>query len=257
MQINSDNLAIKIAQTDTELQAAQRLRYRVFVQEMGAQATDTDHAAGLECDNFDPYFDHLILIDTTNLDPLNNVVGVYRLMRGDVAAKGIGFYGASEYDLTKLENSGRRVMELGRSCIDPAFRGGVALHLMWNGLAQYVQDHGIEILFGVASFHGNRVDDVAQALSLLHHNHLAPDDLRVVAQVSHHVDMNILALSDIDKLTAMQQMPPLIKAYLRLGGCVGQGAFVDQGFNTIDVCLVMDTQRMSAKHKAIYQKGVT
>mgnify|MGYP003638149646 CR=1 FL=1 len=181
---------------------------------MGAQATDTDHAAGLECDNFDPYFDHLILIDTTNLDPLDNVVGVYRLMRGDVAAKGIGFYGASEYDLTKLENSGRRVMELGRSCIDPAFRGGVALHLMWNGL-------------------------------------------RVVAQVSHHVDMNILALSDIDKLTAMQQMPPLIKAYLRLGGCVGQGAFVDQGFNTIDVCLVMDTQRMSAKHKAIYQKGVT
>jgi putative hemolysin len=257
MQLNTENLVLKIAQSDVELRAAQHLRYRVFVQEMGAQTSDENHALQLERDRFDAYFDHLILIDTSNPNTQENVVGVYRLMRNDVAQQGIGFYGADEYDLSTLEKSNRRVLELGRSCVDARFRGGAALHLLWNGLAQYVHDHQIEVLFGVASFHGRDVEQHAQALSLLHHNHLAPDDLCVTAQAMSRVDMDILAPQDVNKLAAMRQMPPLIKAYLRLGGCVGQGAFVDHHFNTVDVCLVMDTQRMSAKHKAMYQKGVS
>jgi len=249
------SLKLKIADTDAEIQAAQRLRYRVFVEEMGASTSDENRALELERDAFDPHFDHLILIDTSNPDPLENVVGVYRLMRQEAALNGLGFYGADEYDLEKLITSARRTMELGRSCVHPDFRGGTALQMLWNGLGDYVLEHKIEVLFGVASFHGTDIGDHEQALSFLHHRHLAPDDLRVTAQPAQRADMDILSADEIDKLAALRQMPPLIKAYLRLGGFVGEGAYVDHSFNTIDVCLLMDTERMSAKHKAMYERG--
>ena len=256
MQINTENLELKIADSDAEVAAAQRLRYRVFVEEMGAETSAENHKSGRECDAFDPLFDHLILQDTTCSD-MDNVVGVYRLLRGETAQQGNGFYSASEFDLSKLLTSERRVLELGRSCIDPQHRGGIALHMMWNGLAQYVHDHAIEVLFGSASFMGRDVQAFQHALSFLHYNHLAPDDLRVVAQTQNRLDMDILQSDQVDKLTALKQMPPLIKAYLRLGGFVGQGAFVDHAFNTIDVCLLMDTQRMSVKYKAKYEGELT
>jgi putative hemolysin len=252
MQINTENLELKIADSDAEVVAAQRLRYRVFVQEMGAQTSAQNHTLGQECDGFDPLFDHLILKDTTKSD-LDNVIGVYRLLRGEIAQQGNGFYSASEFDLSKLVTPDRRVLELGRSCIDPSHRGGIALHMMWNGLADYVHAHDIEVLFGSASFMGRDVDAIQQALSFLHYNHLAPDDLRVVAQSEKRLDMDVLPADQVDKMTALKQMPPLIKAYLRLGGFVGDGAFIDHEFNTIDVCLLMDTARMSAKNKAKYE----
>jgi putative hemolysin len=256
MQINTENLELKIADSEAEVAAAQGLRYRVFVEEMGADTSAENHSKQRECDVFDPLFDHLILKDTTKSD-VNNVIGVYRLLRGEVAKKGNGFYSASEFDLSKLLMSDRRILELGRSCIDPEHRGGIALHMMWNGLAQYVHDHDIEVLFGSASFMGGDVQAIQHALSFLHYNHMAPDDLCVVAQTENRLDMNVLPSDQVDKLTALKQMPPLIKAYLRLGGFVGQGAFIDHEFNTIDVCLLMDTQRMAAKYKTKYESELT
>ena len=181
------------------------------------------------------------------------MIGVYRLLRGEIAKQSNGFYSATEFDLSQLLNSDRRILELGRSCIDQRHRGGIALHMMWNGLADYVYDHDIEVLFGSASFMGRDVDAMQQALSFLHYNHLAPEDLRVVAQSENRLDMDVLPAERVDKMTALKQMPPLIKAYLRLGGFVGDGAFIDHEFNTIDVCLLMDTARMSAKTKAKYE----
>ncbi len=252
MQINTENLEIKIANSDAEIAAAQRLRYRVFVQEMGASTSERNHELARECDQYDPLFDHLILKDNTKSDK-ENVIGVYRLLRGEIAKQSNGFYSATEFDLSQLLNSDRRILELGRSCIDQRHRGGIALHMMWNGLADYVYDHDIEVLFGSASFMGRDVDAMQQALSFLHYNHLAPEDLRVVAQSENRLDMDVLPAERVDKMTALKQMPPLIKAYLRLGGFVGDGAFIDHEFNTIDVCLLMDTARMSAKTKAKYE----
>ena len=255
MILNTDNLTLKIADSDVELRAAQRLRYTVFVEEMGASTSNENNKIQLERDQFDDYFDHLILIDKTIKDPERNVVGVYRLLRSQVAANGIGFYSASEYDLDVLVKSKRPMLELGRSCIHRDHRGGVALHMLWDGLANYVLDHGIEVLFGVASFHGTDHQNIAQALSFLHHAHLAPPDLRAKAQAAHYLDMNMIAKQDIEKRTALQQIPSLMKAYLRLGGFVGDGAYIDHDFNCIDVCLLMDTKRMSAKYNRIRNKG--
>ena len=147
-----------------------------------------------EWDDFDPYFDHLILLslDPAIADPLDRVVGVYRLMRDEVARGGPGFYGAGEYDLGADRASGRPSVELGRSCVAPEHRGGPAMHLLWNGLASYVLERRIELLFGVASFHGTDPEPIAEALSFLHHEHLAPPDLRVRARPEHYLDMNLM-----------------------------------------------------------------
>ena len=183
---------------------------------------------------------------------LRDVVGVYRLLPGDRLASGGRFYSETEFDLTVLRRSGRRLLELGRSCVHRDYRGGMAMFHLWNGLADYVLDRGIEVLFGSASFHGTDVAALAMPLSYLHHACLAPPELRVRAQPAHFQRMDLIAPEAIDRRAAMVATPSLIKAYLRLGGFVGEGAWIDRAFNTTDVCLVMDTARMSQKHRAFY-----
>ncbi|SDW43607.1 GNAT family N-acetyltransferase [Litoreibacter albidus] len=243
----------RLAKDDADLRASQHLRYRVFVEELGGAGAGVDHAAQLERDAFDPHFDHLILLDRARTESDGQVVGVYRLLRGDALPDGLGFYSEGEYDLNPLKASGRRLLELGRSCVHPDYRGGAAMFHLWQGLSRYVEEHEIEVMFGVASFHGTDVAAAAQSLSHLYHSHLAPQSLRPRALA--YQDMNLVPASDVDRVMAMKNTPALIKAYLRLGGMVGDGAFIDTEFNTIDVCLVMDTARMSQKHKDIYSRA--
>lgn len=250
------NFVIRLARDDRDLRAAQRLRYEVFVAELGGDGPLVDHDLRLECDAFDPLFDHLLLIDPRR-DPtgLDFVIGVYRLLRSDRLPKGQGYYSESEYDLTALRQSGRRLMELGRSCVHPAHRGGTAMFHLWNALGDYVVEHGIEIMFGPASFHGTDALALTQPLAYLHHHHLAPPALRVRARAAAFQRMDLLPADQVDRKAAMAGTPALIKAYLRLGGFVGEGAWIDHDFNTTDVCLLMDTQAMSERHRAYYTRG--
>ena len=249
------SLELRLAQTDRDLWAAQRLRYKVFVTELGGDGPMVDHAAQLEQDEFDAIFDHLILIDPRrDADALEDVVGVYRLLPGDrVTAEG-QFYSEREYDLSALKSSGRRLLELGRSCVHSDYRGSTAMFHLWNGLADYVAEHGFEVLFGVASFHGTDAAALAQPLAYLHHHHLAPKELRVQARPDCFQAMNVLPVEQLDRTLALAGTPALIKAYLRFGGFVGEGAWIDHAFNTTDVCLVMDTDQMSAKHREFYAR---
>ena len=256
MKLDTERFIIKIAETSDELHAAQRLRYKVFVEEMGANVADDCHFTQLEYDDFDQDFDHLILIDKLKKNSIENVIGVYRLLLNTSVHKSRGFYSGSEYDLDCLIRTERKLLELGRSCIDIEHRGGIAIHVMWNGLAQYVIDNDVELLFGVASFHGTDTNQISHALSFLHYNYLAPLKLRPIAIGKNKIDMDILDRPDVEKITALKQLPPLIKAYIRLGGYVGNGASIDADFNSIDVCLIMDTKNMSEKYKKLYSQGV-
>lgn len=245
---------VSIAQTKPELLAAQRLRYQVFVSELGGDGPLVDHKAGLERDQYDDVATHLILRDMQR--PADNrVVGVYRLLTQDAAA-GIGqFYCETEYDLQLLKNSGLKLLELGRSCLHPDYRGGMAMMHLWQALAVYVQDHGIDILFGVASFHGTDLARLTGPLSLLFHRHLAPPALRVQAIGSGALDFSPLPAAQIDRVAALRDTPALIKAYLRIGGVVGQGVFVDHAFNTTDVCLILPTAGVSQMQRQLYSRA--
>lgn len=237
-----------LARTPEDVRAAQRLRYDVFIREMGGQGALVDHENALERDRFDAFGDHLLLRDETR----GEVVGVYRLMRAEHAEGAGQFYSEGEYDLARLKSSQRRLLELGRSCLHRDYRGGTAMFHLWSALAEYVETHSIELLFGVASFHGTDVQKLAGPLSMLHHNHLAPEHLRVRARGAHYQAMDLLPADQVDRRRAMVETPALIKAYLRLGGVVGDGAFVDHDFNTTDICLILDTGRMNARQRRLY-----
>ena len=240
----------RLAQSDEDVRAAQALRYAVFVEELGADGPMVDHAKRLERDAFDAHADQLMLLDRQRPEG-DQVVGVYRLLDDAGAAAAGRFYSEAEYDLSVLKSSGRRLMELGRSCLHPEYRGGAAMLHMWQGLAEVVTARGAEILFGVASLHGTDIEALAPSLAVLGNDYLAPDDLRVRSRV--HVPMQ--SENVLDRVAAMKEVPALIKAYLRLGGFVGDGAYVDHAFNTTDVCLVLDIARMTPRQQAIYAGG--
>lgn len=251
MTSSDEKFELRLALTDADLHAAQRLRYKVFVEELGGDGPLVDHQARLECDEFDQYFDHLLLIDRK----LQRVVGVYRVLRGDMAQKAGRFYSEDEYDLSALKACGRSLMELGRSCVHADYRGSAAMYYLWNGLGAYVLEHDIDVMFGVASFHGTDIEAIREPLAYLHHNHLAPKELRTRVIEPHFQSMDLMPADQIDRRAALRAMPTLIKAYLRLGGFVGEGAFVDHSFNTTDVFLVIDSKRISEKQRDIYTKG--
>lgn len=253
MENDRHSLSLTLAHSEEDLRAAERLRYEVFVEELGGNGTGVDHAGRFERDQFDPFYDHLVLIDEKrSRADLDHVVGVYRLLRGDRVAETGQFYSEDEYDLSVLKSSGRRLLELGRSCVHADYRSGIALPMLWEGLASYVRDHQIEVMFGVASLRGTDVSALKEPLAHLYNAHLAPPDLRPRALEAVYQHMDLMPVDQIDRVAAMRKVPALIKAYLRVGGFVGDGAFVDHAFNTTDVCLVVDTARMSATAKARY-----
>ncbi len=250
----SPQFDLQLACSDADVVAAQRLRYQVFVAELGGTSDGVDHAAGQEADAFDAHADHLLLRDLGRRAD-DQVIGVYRLMNRAQADAAGGFSSAAEYDLTPLLAGGRKLLELGRSCLHPDYRGGVAMHHLWQGLAAHVRQQKIEILFGVASFHGADASRHAAALAHLHQSYLAPPKLRPVAKGAGAVPLDDLTLADENRKEAVAAIPPLIKAYLRLGGMVGDGAYRDQAFNTTDVCMVVDVNQMPDRLRAQYADG--
>ncbi|MDO6591605.1 ornithine-acyl-ACP acyltransferase [Loktanella sp. D2R18] len=254
MPIHSPQFQVSHAQSPDDLRAAQKLRYAVFIRELGGAGDMVDHAAQLECDRFDDFADHLLLRDLAR--PADDqTVGVYRLLTQAQADQAGQFYCEDEFDLTVLRQSGKRLLELGRSCLHPDYRGGAAMMHLWGALADYVALAEIDVLFGAASFHGTDVDRLAAPLSLLYHRHLAPETLRVTAKGPSAADMNRLPPEQIDRVSAMRDTPALIKAYLRLGGTVGDGAFVDKLFNTTDICMVLAADAVSQLQRDIYVRG--
>lgn len=257
--INAGRFTARLAQNEADVAAVQALRYRVFITEMGATPTAESAALEREIDAFDAYCDHLMLIDNDRLaagESLSaSTIGVYRLLtRARARDAGCGFYSAGEYDLSALEVLTEETLELGRSCVDANYRGGSAMQLLWMGLSQYVAEYEVKLMFGCASFHGVDLDVLAQPLSHLYHNHLAPEDLRPRALPQHYVSMNLKPKDQVDRLAAMRATPALIKGYLRLGGFVGDGAFIDREFNTVDVAVVMRTKQVADRYKSFYAR---
>jgi putative hemolysin len=250
---------LRLAQNDADILAAQRLRYDVFVEELGAGGPMVDHEQRLEQDSFDDLVDHLILFDKSRENM--PAVGVYRLLRCDVVGSSNAlcgkFYSEDEYDLSRLRSSGKKLLELGRSCLHSDYRGGPAMMHLWNGLAQYIKRHEVELLFGVASFHGTDIARLKESLSLLHHRFLAPEELRTTSKKPDFQASDLMPKDKIDQPRAMRNIPALIKAYLRLGGFVGEGAYIDHDFNTTDICLILETSRISEKNRARYSGDLT
>ena len=254
VDLSIGDLEIRLAESEAEIAAAQALRYRVFYEEMTATPSPEMAAARRDFDSFDPYCDHLIVIDARKGQGAAGIVATYRLMRRAAAEKRGQFYSIDEYDISAIVAHDGEILELGRSCVDAAYRSKAVMQLLWKGISEYVFHYGIEIMFGCASFPGTDRATHAAALSYLYHRHLAPPEFRPRAVPERYVSMNILPWEEIDERRALAALPPLIKGYLRLGGFVGDGAVIDHQFGTIDVSVIVVTELVSDKYYKHYAR---
>jgi putative hemolysin len=255
-------LEVRLAETEGEVEAAQRLRYRVFYEEMTAIPSPDMRAQRRDFDQFDPFCDHLLVIDRSKQDEDGQpaVVGTYRLMRDVDAARAGGFYTAGEYDIAPMlaELAGRsNLVELGRSCILKAYRSKAStMQLLWRGVVVYDLRFSVDLMFGCASLQGTDPDALALPLSYLHHFHRMPGALQVRAKADLYVEMNRIAKEAIDPRAALHALPPMIKGYLRAGALIGEGAVVDRQFDTTDVFIYFPFSGMDARYRNRYTRSV-
>jgi putative hemolysin len=250
------SLEVRIAQSMREIVAAQKLRYRVFYEEMNAIASTQMRAERRDFDQFDDYCDHMLVVDKDVRDENGDaaVVGTYRLLRGEVAARHGGFYTSGEFDLTSILHdgaSGPRLLELGRSCVDKEYRAKPAtVQLLWRGIVLYVARYNIDVMFGCGSLPGTNPDELKLCLSYLHHFHRAPEGKRVRARPELYVEMNLMPKEAVDVAEAKKALPPLIKGYVRAGTFIGDGAVIDRQFGTTDVLIYFPVSQLDPRWRA-------
>ena len=247
-------LQVRMAETDAEVDAALALRYRVFYEEMSAKPSPEAARQQRDFDDFDTFCDHLIVLDNDLGNGPEAVVGTYRMLRRSGAEKVGRFYTSAEYDISKLIARPGEILEMGRSCIDAAHRTRNAMQLLWRGVTAYILSNDIAFMFGCASMHGTDPAALSSPLAYLRHNHLAPEDYRPVAVEDRYIDMNLIPSDQVDQKAALRDLPPMIKGYLRLGGFVGDGAVIDHEFNTVDVCVIVETARVSDRYLRHYTR---
>jgi putative hemolysin len=252
----SGALEVRLAETEHEVEQAQRLRYCVFYEEMSAIPSPRMRETRRDFDKYDDVCDHLLVVDRDAHDedgqPL--VVGTYRLTRERDAMRAGGFYTASEYDLSRMLNgvaAGTKNLELGRSCVLKSYRSRPGtMQLLWKGLMAYVARFDIDLMFGCASLPGTDVSEMALPLSYLHHFHAMPDHLKVKARPELFVDMNRMAKDQIDAREGLRSLPPLLKGYVRAGCCIGEGAVIDRQFATTDVFIYFPVSGLDPRYRS-------
>jgi L-ornithine Nalpha-acyltransferase len=258
------SLEVRLAREEAEICAAQLLRYRVFYEEMQAVASPEIAAARRDFDALDDYCDHLLVLDTA-LPEAERIVGTYRLIRRSAAKRFGKFYSSDEYDISCLINFPGEVLELGRSCVAADYRTRSTMQLLWNGLAAYVFQHDIALMFGCASLPGCDPQAHKEALSYLYYHHLAPPGLRPKALPERYVDMRLMPPESVNVQDGFERvkvdprlggsnLPPLIKGYLRVGAYVGDGAVIDHQFNTTDVCIIVKTDLMADRYMKHFER---
>jgi putative hemolysin len=249
------SLETRLAASRREIEAAQLIRYRVFVEEMGAELPPEAMRSMRDFDAFDDICDHLIVLDTAiEGDSADQIVATYRLLRQEVAMRHSGFYSASEFDVAPLiaRHPDKQFMELGRSCVLPPYRTKRTVELLWQGNWAYALKHNLGVMFGCASFPGRVPELHALALSFLHHYTLATGDWAVKATGPHARNMDLMPVEAVNAKRALMAMPPLVKGYLRLGAVVGEGAVVDHAFGTTDVLIVLPVESISSRYVNYY-----
>lgn len=248
-------LEVRLAETDGEIEQAQKLRYHVFYEEMAAVPSDQMRAEKRDFDHFDEVCDHLLVVDRSAAgdDGQPLVVGTYRLLRDVDAPRAGGFYTSGEFDMSRMlaAHAGQRLLELGRSCVLKTYRNRTTtMQLLWKGLLTFVARFDIDVMFGCASFGTTDPDSLALPLSYMHHFHPIPPGMEVKARPELYVPMNRMPKHAIDPKEGLRALPPLLKGYLRAGGCIGDGAVIDKQFGTIDVFIYFPLSNIDARYKS-------
>lgn len=233
-------LHLSFADSDYSVREAQKLRYRVFAEEMGAYLGNRE--TRIDKDIFDPYCEHLLVRDTGT----DEVVGTYRILTPALARRIGGYYAETEFDLVRLAHLFDRTAEVGRACVHPNYRNGATLRLLWTGLIDYMRRHGYDYVIGCASI--SMADGGHEAASIyrrLRMEHMSPVEWRVFPR-------HPLELEGLDSMRNVA-LPTLIKGYMRLGSLIcGEPAW-DPDFNTADLLVMLPMSLINKRYAQLLQ----
>ncbi len=238
----------RLVRSEKELELVQELRFRVFFDEMGAEAQNDSALLQRDHDRFDAHCDHLLVLDE------DEIVGTYRLLPQSRIKKSSGFYSQSQFDLTTLleTNAGLNFLELGRSCIAASHRNKRTMELLWHGTWSYALDHEIDVMFGCASFAGTNPERFSKALGWLSANAALNRGENCPAVHAGGIPLSQFRQQGQDARHALSLMPPMLKGYLRLGARVGSDAVIDHSFGTTDVLVVLKVADINPRYIAHY-----
>jgi putative hemolysin len=253
------DLILRQARGPQEIEACQRLRFRVFYEELQARADGETLHSRRDQDRFDAFCDHLVVVKTNvNSNPEGirladgELIGTYRLLRQEVADANGGFYTQAEFDIDPViaAHPALRFLELGRSCVLKPYRTKPVVELLWQGIWNYVRAYDLHVMLGCASLEGTDPDQHAASLSFLAYSASAPTEWHVRALPGRHVEMKRVPRETLEPRRAVRDLPPLVKGYLRLGCYIGDGAVIDHQFNTIDVLIILPVSAINERYFA-------
>ena len=252
MAIKIRDFEVRLTRNKEERKQVRQLRYKVFVEEEGAGASEEQRALGEEYDAYDRFAEYMAVFHN------GRVVGTYRIIDRNAAEKMGGFYTETEFNISKIKKYRGNIAEMSRACVEKSYReNALVMRMLWAGLGELIVRRKIGVLFGVASFVGTKPARSAQAISYLYYNHLTPSRLRATVVPENFAEginpklarMNILPREFVDAADAKAEMTPLIKGYLRLGATFGRGVFVAAPFNSYDVFVMIETRKMDATYQ--------
>lgn len=247
---------LRLSSNEKELKKIQRLRYKVFYKEGHAIADRLSAILQRDMCPFDSVCDHLFILDTEAKSRRGlkkpKVVGTYRMLRGEVAARHSGFYSQSEFDLSSIiaRHPETRLLELGRSCVHPDYRAKRVIELLWRGLWLYAKHHRIDVMIGCASLPTTDAKKAAEPLEILRRQAGLPSDWQVKPLPGRAAYIPPVKEPVLDSRHGLAGLPPLIKAYLRVGAKFSDGAVIDRQFGTIDVFAIMHMNEIDKRYAA-------
>lgn len=250
------SLEVRLTSDANDIRAAQALRYKVFVEEMGAKLPASAMALELDFDVYDKFCEHFVLLDTDIVGGISEqIIGTYRVLDQKIAEQNDGFYSQNEFDINTLtqRHSDKRFVELGRSCVLPKYRTRRSVELLWQGIWAYAGEHKIDVMFGCASFFGAVPAAHAHALAFLYHFAQTSDTWQVPANPCIAHDMDLMPKEAISAKQVFGALPPLIKGYMRLGASFAPQAVIDKDFNTTDVLVMLPVSEISARYIKHYR----
>jgi len=244
---------VRLAETRTDIEAAQALRYRVFYQENHGSPTQEMVAAGREIDEWDNNAYHIIVTNSKSDDA---VVGTLRLVSNQRLNPGQEFYTEKAFNVDKLRNNYEKILELSRYCIAPGGRSGTILMLIWKFAMKFIIDNQYQLMIGCASFHDMDISKHTDILTYLHKHNPAPPHLCPIPKVDNHACLDEVSL-DADKVdweAAKNAVPTLLRGYLKLGARISNCAIIDPVFNSVFVCIYVDAADMLRDNHTLVPK---
>lgn len=238
------NLILKKAEGVKEIEAALKLRFEVFNLEL-MEGIASSYLTGMDRDEYDDFCDHLIVVDQAQ----DLVVGTYRLLPGRRAEKGPGYYSEKEFEMSALKEAGGEKLELGRACVHRDYRDSWVLNLMWTGIALYIDHYNINHVFGCGSIHTTDSLAVSSIYAYLKDKYLVEERFRVTPR-KEIPGFNPRAA--VDEFTVLQELSPLLSAYLRLGAQIGGEPALDEEFRVADFFILLHREKLLDRYQRRY-----